>query len=72
MQIGDKLRELREDKDLTQAQIAHILKIDQSYYAKYENNKRPLPLWHLQTLCRFHRVSADYILDLPKGLQWPR
>jgi len=66
------IRELREDRDLTQEDIARILKIDQSYYAKYENGKHPLPLKHLIELCKYYGVSADYILGLPKGLSWPR
>lgn len=72
MQIGNKLRELREDKDMTQTEIARVLDIDQSYYSKYENGIRPIPTWHLKTLCLFYGVSADYILGLPKGLNWPR
>lgn len=65
------IKDLREDKDLNQSQIAEILKIDQSYYAKYENAKHPLPIHHLKTLCLFYGVSADYILGLPKGLKHP-
>lgn len=66
------LRELREDNDLTQKAVSDALQIDQSYYAKYENGKIRLPIEHLITLCLLYRVSADYILGLPKGLTWPR
>jgi transcriptional regulator with XRE-family HTH domain len=72
MSYNEKLRELREDRDLTQKDVAELLHTDQSYYAKYENGKRPLPLNHLITLCAFYKVSSDYILELPKGLKWPR
>lgn len=72
MQIGDRIRELRVDRDLTQANIANILKTSQSYYSEYELGKRAIPIQHIITLCLFYRVSADYILGLPKGLQWPR
>ena len=72
MQIGDKLRELRIDKDLTQTSVANILKTTQSYYSEYELGKRPIPIQHIITLCLFYGVSADYILGLPKGLNWPR
>ena len=72
MQIGDKLRELRIDKDLTQTSVANILKTTQSYYSEYELGKRPIPIQHIITLCLFYGVSADYILGLPKGLSWPR
>ena len=72
MEYCDRLRQLREDKDLTQAETAAILKIDQSYYSKYERGKHPMPVEHLATLCEFYGVSADYILGLPEGLRWPR
>ncbi len=65
------LRDLREDKDLYQKDIAEILKTTQSYYSQYENGKRPLPLEHLITLCKFYNVSADYILGLP-DLPYPK
>lgn len=72
MNVGNVLRDLREDHDLTQKDVAKILNLDQSYYAKYENGRHPLPIQHLKTLCLFYHVSADYILGLPKGLSWPR
>ena len=72
MQIGDRIRELRVDRDLTQANIANILKTSQSYYSEYELGNRAIPIQHIITLCLFYGVSADYILGLPKGLQWPR
>ena len=72
MEYCDRLRQLREDKDLTQAQIAHMLKTSQSYYSEYELGKRALPITHLATLCEFYGVSADYVLGLPRGLSWPR
>lgn len=72
MQIEDRIRELRVDRDLTQANIANILKTSQSYYSEYELGKRAIPIQHIITLCLFYGVSADYILGLPKGLQWPR
>lgn len=72
MTIGENIKGLRIDHDKTQAEIAQILKTEQSYYAKYENGKRPLPIDRLITLCQYYGVSADYILGLPKGLDWPR
>ena len=68
----EKLRELRIDHDKTQQQIAKLLQTTQTYYAKYENGKHPLPVKHLITLCEYYHVSADYILGLPKDLDWPR
>lgn len=69
---NDRLRELRIDKDMTQAQVAELLKIRQEYYSKYELGKVPLPIQHLRSLCLIYGVSSDYILGLPKNLKWPR
>lgn len=70
MNYAQILKSLREDKDLYQKDIAKILNTSQSYYAQYENGKRPLPIDHLKTLCLFYEVSADYILGLPKGMKY--
>ncbi len=59
------LRELREDRDLTQAQVAQVLGTTQQVYSRYEKGVNELPVRHLLTLCRFYRVSADYLLGLP-------
>ncbi len=64
MNYSQRIRDLREDGDYTQKEIADILKTTQSYYAQYENGHRPLPIDHLITLCKFYNVSADYILGL--------
>ena len=58
------LRDLREDHDKTQQEIADILGTSQTMYARYERGANELPLHHLITLCRYYRVSADYILGL--------
>lgn len=59
----EKLRGLREDNDLTQAQVAAILGTSQTMYARYERGANELPLRHLVTLCKLYNVSADYFLD---------
>ena len=71
MNYAQRLRELRQDKDLYQKDIAVLLSTSQSYYAQYENGHRALPIEHLIKLCEFYEVSADYILGLPKGLKYP-
>ena len=58
------IRDLREDHDKTQAEIAEILGTSQTMYARYERGANELPLHHLIKLCRFYNVSADYILGL--------
>lgn len=72
MKCGEKIRALREDKDLYQKDIAQLLGTSQSYYAQYENNKRPLPIEHLAKLCQFYNISADYILGFDKQLPFPK
>ena len=57
-----RLRDLREDRDKTQKEIADVLGTSQTMYARYERGANELPLRHLVTLCRYYGVSADYIL----------
>ena len=60
------LRELREDRDLRQAEIAAVLGTTQQVYSRYENGVNELPIRHLISLCRYYRVSADYVLGLKR------
>lgn len=60
------LRELREDRDLRQAEIAAVLGTTQQVYSRYENGVNELPIRHLIALCRYYRVSADYVLGLKR------
>ena len=72
MNYSQRIRNTREDNDLTQAQISELLKTSQSYYAQYENGKRKLPIDHLITLCKYYNLSADYLLgiiDEPRPLK---
>ncbi len=59
-----RIRDLREDRDLTQKQIAEYLLCDQSLYSKYERGERPLPLEYAVKLARFYQVSVDYLVCL--------
>lgn len=67
MEYTKIIKALRENADKTQQDIAQILGTTQQYYANYENGKRPLPIDRLCILCDYYKVSADYILGLPKG-----
>ena len=60
------LRELREDRYRRQAEIAAVLGTTQQVYSRYENGVNELPIRHLITLCRYYRVSADYVLGLKR------
>ena len=54
------IRNLREDADKTQTQIAQVLGTSQTMYARYERGASEMPIRHLITLCRYYGVSADY------------
>ncbi len=58
------IRDLREDHDKTQMEIAEILGTSQTMYARYERGANELPIHHLITLCNYYKVSADYILGI--------
>ena len=59
-----RIRELREDKDLTQTQIASILGCSQRVYSNYERGDIDIPTEILIKLTKLHNVSADYILEI--------
>lgn len=61
---GIKLRDLREDHDLTQAQCAKIAFISKNSYIRYENGERTPPLDVIVALARYYDVSIDYIAGL--------
>ena len=56
------LRDLREDADKTQTQIAEVLGTSQAMYARYERGANELPIHHLITLSKYYGVSTDYLL----------
>lgn len=58
------LRELREDHDLKQSDIANVLGTTQQVYSRYEQGINEIPLHHLVTLCLYYKVSADYVLGI--------
>lgn len=69
MEINEKLRQLREDNDLTQQNIADLLKIGRTMYRRYEAGETELPIRHLRTLCLYYGISSDYLLNLPQDLK---
>lgn len=65
-----RIRDLREDKELTQKQLAAVLQCSQQVYSNYELGQRDIPTDVLIKLARFYKVSTDYILgltDLPES-----
>ena len=61
-----RIRDLREDHDNTQQEIAEVLGTSQTMYARYERGANDLPIHHLITLCNYYNVSADYILGIDR------
>ena len=59
-----RIRDLREDSDLTQKQVAEYLNIKQNTYSQYENGQRQIPIDALIALARYYGTSTDYILGL--------
>lgn len=59
-----KLRDLREDHDLTQRQVAEVLGTSQTMYARYERGASELPMRHFIRLCQLYHASADELLGL--------
>ena len=59
-----RLKDLREDNDLKQSDVAEILGISQQYYHCYESGKNELPLRHCITLSKYYKVSVDYLVGL--------
>ena len=61
MDFYKRIRDLREDNELKQSDIAEIIKTTQSYYAQYENGKRQIPFDRAVEIAEFYRVSLDYL-----------
>ena len=59
-----RIRDLREDHDLLQKDIANLLGISQQYYSEYEKGNRTIPIQHLITLSKFYGTSIDYLVGL--------
>lgn len=72
MEYTDRLKAVRVDHDESQAALAAAIGISQKQYSRYEIGTNELPLRYLVRICVHYGVSADYLLGLPRGLEWPR
>lgn len=66
MYFYQRMRDLREDHDKKQADIAVVLNITSQQYQLYESGKREMPLHHIITLAKYYNVSIDYLVGLIK------
>ena len=64
MNYAERMRNLRQDNDLSQKKVADMLGVAQTTYSQYELEKRPMPIDYPIALCKFYNVSADYMLGL--------
>ena len=63
----ERIRELREDADLSQREMAKVLHCSQQAYSNYELGQRDIPTAILIAIARYHRTSTDYLLGLTKN-----
>ena len=71
MDIYRRIRDLREDADMTQTQMAHLLCCSQQAYSNYELSQREVPLDVLIRLARYHNTTTDYLLGLTDRREKP-
>lgn len=64
MNYAERMKNLRQDNNLSQKKVADMLGVAQTTYSQYELEKRPMPIDYLIALCKFYNVSADYMLGL--------
>ena len=64
MYYYQRLKDLREDNDLNQTQIAELLGTNQNQYSRWERGAQEIPLHHFIELARFYNVSLDYLAGL--------
>lgn len=72
MEYMQRMIDERIDHDETQRELAKAIDVHHVQWANYERRKNELPIRYLIKFCEHYGVSADYILGLPKGLNWPR
>lgn len=67
-----RLYELREDRDLTQKEVAEYLSMQPNVYRRYEKGLREIPVWAVVKLARYYKTSTDYILGLTDDARPPK
>lgn len=72
MEYYERIKDIREDNEETQTDLAKKLKTSQTQIWRWESGERKITAENLKAICEHYGVSADYILGLPKGLSWPR
>lgn len=70
--LGEKIRLLREEKELNQTELGKAVNMTQRRVSYIENDKYEPSVEDIKVLCKFFNVSADYLLGFPKNLPYPR
>ena len=71
MQYWERIKMERKRRKETQEEIAKVINVPQSYYSKQERNEKPIQIEQIKLICEHYGISADYLLGLPKGLEYP-
>lgn len=72
MSLGEKIRLLREEKELNQTELGDALHMTQRKISYLENDRYEPSVDDIKALCRYFNVSADYFLGFPKNLPYPQ
>jgi len=72
MTLGEKIRLLREDRELNQTELGKAVNMTQRKISYLENDQYEPGMEDIRTLCLFFNVSADYLLGFPKNLPYPK
>ena len=72
MYYTEIMKELRKEKKKTQEQVAKELNIPREQYRRYETGVNEIKVSFLKKICKYYNISADYILGLPQGLEYPK
>lgn len=67
----EKMVKIRKNKKVSQEKLSKELKVNRIQIARYETGVNVPPIEYIEKFCNYFGVSADYILDLPKGLKYP-
>ncbi len=71
--MNTRIRDIREDKNLTQKQLAKILNCTQQTYARYESDEITIDIFKIKELAEFYNTSTDYLLKLTNEIKpYPR
>ena len=72
MTFGEKVRRLREEQELTQGVLGERLQMTQRRVSYIENDRYEPSLADIRAICRYFQISADYLLELPDNLPYPK